>query len=278
MAELILKWLRTEPMDAGVLHRHKLLVGRQFVLPLIVPVVILAVWQIIGQLALVDPTLLPTPTQVLGEIYDMALSGKLAENLSISAQRVLLGFAAGVSVAIVLGALTGYSARWRALLDPLLQALRTIPGLAWIPLFILWLGIDEGSKVALIAKAAFFPTYLNFMSGIVRADRKLIEVGQVYRLKGRLLVQRILLPNALPFLFVGLRQSMGVAWMVVVAAELLGASSGIGYVLLDGEMTGRPHVVMACMIVFALAGKTTDWLLECVARRILRWQDTLAQD
>ncbi|PAS96524.1 MAG: ABC transporter permease, partial [Candidatus Dactylopiibacterium carminicum] len=172
----------------------------------------------------------------------------------------------------------GYSALWRALLDPILQALRTIPGLAWVPLFILWLGIDEGSKVALIAKAAFFPTYLNFMSGIVRADRKLIEVGQVYRLKGRLLVQRVLLPQALPFLFVGLRQSMGVAWLVVVAAELLGASSGVGYVLLDGEMTGRPHVVMACMIIFALAGKSTDWLIARIANRTLRWQDTLPQE
>lgn len=247
-------------------------------LPLIVPALILFVWQTISQLTLVDPTLLPAPTEVLRELDDMARSGKLIIHLAISAQRVMLGFALGVLVAVALGALTGYSALWRALLDPVLQALRTIPGLAWIPLFILWLGIDEGSKVALIAKAAFFPTYLNFMSGIARADRKLIEVGHVYRLKGRLLVQRILLPNALPFLFVGLRQSMGVAWMVVVAAELLGASSGIGYVLLDGEMTGRPHVVIACMIIFALAGKSTDWLIAHIARKTLRWQDTIPQE
>lgn len=277
MSELLLRWFRPEG-SVGRAAGAGAGIGWRAALPWVVPALILLVWQFISRQALVDPTLLPAPTQVLGELADMAASGKLADNLGVSAQRVLLGFLGGVSVAILLGALTGYSALWRALLDPILQALRTIPGLAWVPLFILWLGIDEGSKVALIAKAAFFPTYLNFMSGIVRADRKLIEVGQVYRLKGRLLVQRVLLPQALPFLFVGLRQSMGVAWLVVVAAELLGASSGVGYVLLDGEMTGRPHVVMACMIIFALAGKSTDWLIARIANRTLRWQDTLPQE
>jgi sulfonate transport system permease protein len=115
------------------------------------------------------------------------------------------------------------------------------------------------------------------MSGIARADRKLIEVGQVYRLRGARLIRTVLIPHSLPFLFVGLRQSMGVAWLVVVAAELMGASKGIGYLLMDGEMTGRPHVVVACMIVFALCGKLTDLFLEALSRRVLHWQDTLEE-
>lgn len=240
----------------------------------VLPVAIVALWQGIGMLGLVDPVFLPTPTRVVTELWQLLLSGELARHLTISLQRVLLGFVAGTVSAVIVGALTGYSVFWRGVIDPTLQGLRTIPGLAWIPMFILWLGIDEGSKIALIGLATFFPTYLNFMSGIARTDRRLIEVGRVNRLGGARLVTTILLPNALPFLFVGLRQSMGVAWIVVVAAELMGASSGLGYLLMDGEMTGRPHVVVACMIVFALCGKTTDAILAAVSRRVLRWQDT----
>lgn len=246
--------------------------------PWIFPGLILAVWQAFGHFGWIDPVLLPTPTQVLAELWTMLRSGLLATHLAVSAQRVVFGFASGVLVAVVLGAVTGYSRFWRSLIDPTIHALRTIPGLAWIPMFILWFGIDEGSKIGLIGLATFFPTYLNFMSGIARADRKLIEVGQVYRLRGVRLVRTVLLPYSLPFLFVGLRQSMGVAWLVVVAAELMGASKGIGYLLLDGEMTGRPHVVVACMIVFALCGKVTDLLLVALSRRVLRWQDTVEKD
>lgn len=275
MSELILKWVRpgTLPAWPQALARRAAALAR----PLLFPALILAVWQALGSLALIDPVLLPTPTRVLGALYEMVASGFLNPHLAISFQRVLLGFACGTAVAVAVGAITGYSRWWRSIIDPTLHALRTIPGLAWIPMFILWLGIDEGSKVALIAKASFFPTYLNFMSGIARADRKLIEVGEVYRLRGARLIARVLLPHSLPFLFVGLRQSMGVAWLVVVAAELMGASSGIGYVLLDGEMTGRAQIVMACMILFALCGKSTDLIIAAIAQRVLRWQDTIQE-
>jgi sulfonate transport system permease protein len=245
---------------------------------LALPLAILVVWQAVGAFQLVDPTLLPTPLAVLGELVRLASSGELVTNLVVSTRRVLLGFALGTSVATLLGAITGYSIYWRGVIDPTVHALRTIPGLAWIPMFILWLGIDEGSKLALIGLATFFPTYLNFMSGIARVDRKLIEVGRVNGLTGARLVSTVLLPYSLPFLFVGLRQSMGVAWLVVVGAELMGASSGIGYMLMDGEMTGRPHLIMACMIIFALSGKTTDLVIASISRRVLRWQDTVEKD
>lgn len=244
---------------------------------LVLPLAIVAVWQATGALDLVDPTLLPTPLAVVKDLVRLGVSGDLAANLFVSARRVLLGFAIGASVATVFGAMTGYSIYWRGVIDPTVHALRTIPGLAWIPMFILWLGIDEGSKLALIALATFFPTYLNFMSGISRVDRRLIEVGRVNGLSGLRLVRTVLLPFSLPFLFVGLRQSMGVAWLVVVGAELMGASSGIGYMLNDGEMTGRPQRVMACMIVFALSGKTTDLIIAGIARYVLRWQDTVEE-
>lgn len=242
---------------------------------LALPLVVLVIWQAAGVFGLADPALLPTPLAVLKELGRLAASGELASNLAVSLRRVLLGFAFGTSIAVLIGALTGYSVYWRGVIDPTVHALRTIPGLAWIPMFILWLGIDEGSKLALIGLATFFPTYLNFMSGIARVDRKLIEVGRVSGLNGTRLISTILLPYSLPFLFVGLRQSMGVAWLVVVGAELMGASSGIGYMLMDGEMTGRPHLIMACMIVFALSGKTTDVIIASISSRALRWQDTV---
>lgn len=242
---------------------------------LVLPLVILIVWESLGRFDIIDPVLMPTPTEVLTEIVRLVGSGELWAHFQVSVFRVFAGFAIGVAVAIVLGAITGFSPFWRSVIDPTIHALRTIPGLAWIPMFILWLGIDESSKIVLIAKAAFFPTYLNFMSGIVRADKKLIEVGQIYRLQGAMLVRKVLFPCSLPYLFVGLRQSMGVAWLVLVAAEMMGASSGLGYLLLNGEMTGRPQIVMACMLIFALCGKTTDYLVTVASRRVLRWQDTL---
>lgn len=246
--------------------------------PFILPILIVLLWEALGRFDLIDPVLMPTPVQVLAEIVSLFSTGEIYAHFQISFFRVIAGFALGVSVAVVLGAITGFSAFWRSLIDPTIHALRTIPGLAWIPMFILWLGIDESSKIILIAKATFFPAYLNFMSGIVRADRKLIEVGQVYRLRGTLLVRKVLFPYSLPYLFVGLRQSMGVAWLVLVAAEMMGASSGLGYLLLNGEMTGRPQVVMACMIIFALCGKTTDTVISWVSRRVLRWQDIVEKE
>ncbi|AJE46156.1 ABC transporter permease [Celeribacter indicus] len=242
--------------------------------PFLLPLAILALWQSASVWHWINPLFLPSPLQVAEVLWRFFSEGTIWRHLGISVQRVFLGFGYGVAVAVLLGAVTGYSAFWRRLIDPMIHGLRTIPGLAWIPMFILWFGIDETSKVALIAKAAFFPTYLNFMSGIVNADRRLIEVGQVYRMTNAQLVRRILLPTAMPYLFVGLRQSMGVAWLVVVAAEMMGASSGIGYLLLDGEMTGRPQIVVACMIIFALCGKATDMAITGISRRLLSWQDT----
>jgi sulfonate transport system permease protein len=163
----------------------------------------------------------------------------------------------------------------RRLLDPLLQGLRNIPSIAWVPLFILWLGIAEASKVALIAVGVFFPVYLNLMSGIAKTDRKLVEVGRAYRMTGWRLVWSVLVPATLPSYIVGLRSGLGLGWMFVAAAELMGASEGLGFLLIDGQMTGRPAVVIAALIAFAVVGKATDLVLVLLGGRILRWQDTV---
>jgi sulfonate transport system permease protein len=241
---------------------------------LILPVILLAVWEGVTRAGWVAPNLLPAPSRVMATVTGLAKEGVLLEHIVATLARVAIGFGIGAAAATVIGALTGYSTLYRRLLDPMLQSLRNIPSIAWVPLFILWLGIFEASKVALIAVGVFFPVYLNLMSGIQSVDRKLVEVGRIYRLSGWALVRRILLPATLPAYVVGLRGGLGLGWMFVVAAEIMGASEGLGFLLVDGQMTGRPAVVIASIVMFALLGKLTDMALAGLARPFLSWQDS----
>ncbi len=190
--------------------------------------------------------------------------------------RVAAGFGLGVAAGTALGAISGYWELARRLLDPTVQALRAIPSLAWVPLFILWLGIFETSKVALIAAGVFFPVYLGVMGAILSVDRKIVEVGRIFRLSGPAMIRRILLPAVLPAYVVALRVGLGLGWMFVVAAELMGASEGLGYLLLDGQQLGKPAQILAAIVIFAIIGKATDWLIEIATAPLLRWQDAFA--
>jgi sulfonate transport system permease protein len=184
------------------------------------------------------------------------------------------GFALGAGAGTLLGALCGASALARAMLDPLVQALRSVPSLAWVPLFILWLGIFEASKITLIAVGVFFPVYLNLMAGIAQVDRKLLEVGVVHGYPRWRRLLRIQVPAAMPAYVVGLRSGLGLGWMFVSAAELLGASNGLGFILDDGEQTGRPERVLVAILLFGLCGKVTDMALSGAGGRLVAWQDT----
>ncbi len=241
---------------------------------LLLPCVLLIGWEILSRLGFFPPNLLPSPSAVLAILWEFVLSGELFQHIGITLYRVAVGFVLGSAIATGLGALTGYSRLMRDFLDPLLQSLRNIPSLAWVPLFILWLGIDEKSKIALIAVGAFFPVYLNLMSGIQNVDRKLVEVGKAYRLSDFQLIQRVFLPATLPAYIVGLRSSLGLAWMFVVAAEIMGSSQGLGFLLVDGQTTGRPTVILASILLFAILGKLTDTAIAAIGRRFLDWQDS----
>ena len=157
-----------------------------------------------------------------------------------------------------------------------MQALRAIPSIAWVPLFILWLGIFETSKVALIAVGVFFPVYLGVMRAILSVDRKIVEVGRTFRLSGPAMIRRILLPAVLPAYVVALRVGLGLGWMFVVAAEFMGASEGLGYLLVDGQQLGKPDQILASILVFAILGKITDGLLGAASAPFLTWQDAFA--
>jgi sulfonate transport system permease protein len=235
----------------------------------IIPVSALLLWELLARLGMLPANWLPAPTVVGKTIYQLTVSGDLLKHAGITIARVAVGFLLGASAGTLFGGLTGYLPVARKLLDPSLQALRSVPSIAWVPLFLLWLGIQETSKIALISVGAFFPVYLNLSVAMRHVDPKLLEVGKLYRLSTFQMVRRIILPAVLPEYIVGLRSGLGLAWMFVVAAELLGASSGLGYLMVDGEMTGRASIILASVILFAIFGKVTDWSLNAAGRELL---------
>jgi sulfonate transport system permease protein len=247
-------------------------------LGLVLPVTLGIVWEYVVRMGWASGRLAPPPSVIFAEFVDLARTGDLQRNTLVTLARVAAGFGIGVTVATIVGAAAGYSPLVRRLLDPSLQALRAIPSIAWVPLFVLWLGIYEGSKVTLIAVGVFFPVYLGLMGAIQSVDRKLVEVGRAFRLSGFAMVRRILLPAVMPAYVISLRSGLGLGWMFVVAAELLGASEGLGYLLTDGEQLGKPAEIIAAIVAFAVVGKATDWLIALAAAPFLRWEDVVRQD
>ncbi|MDU9408341.1 ABC transporter permease [Pseudomonas sp. zfem001] len=240
----------------------------------VVPLLILALLETLVRSGALPAHQMPAPSQVAQTLYLLAQSGELWRHLNASLLRVGAGFAIGAALAIVIGTWVGLSRRAEAYLEPTFQALRAIPSLAWVPLLLLWLGIDETPKIVLIALGAFFPVYLALLAGIRNIDRKLVEVGRLYGLSPLALVRRILLPAALPSLFTGLRGALSLSWMFLVAAELIAATRGLGYLLSDGRETSRPDLVIAAILLLALLGKLSDSLLKAWETRALRWRDS----
>ncbi|WP_315756856.1 MULTISPECIES: ABC transporter permease [unclassified Bradyrhizobium] len=246
-------------------------------LGLLLPLSLALAWELAVRAGLSNGRLVPPPSKVFTTIAELARSGELSRHVTMTLTRVGVGFGLGVIAGTVLGGICGYWGLARRLVDPTIQALRAIPSIAWVPLFILWLGIFETSKVALIAVGVFFPVYLGLTGAILSVDRKIVEVGRIFRLSGPAMIRRILLPAVLPAYVVSLRVGLGLGWMFVVAAEFMGASEGLGYLLIDGQQLGKPAQIVAAIVIFAIIGKATDWLLEIATAPLLRWQDGFAR-
>src|ERR1700709_1630434 len=253
---------------------------RRFARPalgLLLPVGLALAWEIVVALGWSNGRLVPPPSKLFATIMELARSGELMRHVVATLTRVFAGFGLGVVAGTLLGAISGYWRLARQLLDPTVQALRAIPSIAWVPLFILWLGIFETSKIALIAVGVFFPVYLGVMGAILSVDRKIVEVGRTFRLSGPAMIRRILLPAVLPAYVVSLRVGLGLGWMFVVAAEFMGASEGLGYLLIDGQQLRKPAQILAPIVRFAIIGKATDWLIEIGSAPLLRWQDAFGR-
>src|SRR5580704_9659652 len=203
-------------------------------LGLVLPVGLAVFWEIAVDMGLSNGRLMPPPSVIFNTFADLARAGELQEHAAATLWRVGWGFAFGVAGGTIVGALAGYFGLLYRLIDPTLQGLRAVPSIAWVPLFILWFGIFEASKIILIAVGVFFPVYLGVMGAVISVDRKIVEVGRAFRLSGFAMIRRILLPAVLPAYVLSLRAGLGLGWMFVVAAEFLGASQGLGFLLVDG--------------------------------------------
>ncbi len=252
----------------GSALRSVLRKGRGFVLP------IAGIFLLEGvvRAGIIPDYVMPPPSELVFSFIDLA-HGPLWNDIAASLLRVLAGFTIGTILALILGSVVGLSRNAEAYLDPTFQALRSVPSLAWVPLLLIWIGIDESSKVTLISIGAFFPMYLNLVAGIRNVDRKLVEVGTLYQYSRVRLVVKIILPAALPSVLTGLRSGLSMAWLCVVAAELLAATNGIGYMLTDGRETSRPDLVLVAIITLAVMGKITDSVLKYLELKALYWRD-----
>ena len=239
----------------------------------LLPCLIVIVLEIVVRVGWIPAYQMPAPSDVALTLIELA-QGALGKHVLASVGRVLAGFVIGASLALVFATWVGLSREAEAYLEPTFAGLRAIPSLAWVPLLLLWLGIDETSKVVLIAIGAFFPVYVNGVAAIRNIDRKLVEVGQMYGFSARRLTLRILLPAAMPGLFTGLRSGLSMAWMFLVAAELIAATKGLGYLLSDGRETSRPDIVLAAILALAVLGKLSDGVLAAIERRCVSWRDT----
>jgi sulfonate transport system permease protein len=237
----------------------------------ILPVGIIALWEMLSVAGVIPPHVLPAPSAVIAAGWRLTLSGELPWNVWVSFRRAMLGLAIGGGIGFVFGLANGLSRRADKISDSTLQMVRNIPHLASIPLVILWFGIDEIAKIFLVALGVFFPIYVNTQHGIRNVDPQLVEMGQTYGMSRRTLFWRVLLPGALPSIFVGLRYALGIMWLTLIVAETIAASAGIGYMAMQAREFLLVDVVVLSILIYALLGKFADSATRWLERRCLAW-------
>lgn len=237
-----------------------------------VPSAVLALWQVAAALDLIDTTLLPPPSEVASAFWDLLTSGRLTEALGISLTRIAIGLVIGVPIGLALGVAAGLFKLGEELIDATMQALRTVPFVALIPLFILWLGIGDLSKVALIAFGVTFPVYMNTYAGIRGVDAKLVEAAEVFGLGRTQLVRQVVVPGALPSILVGLRYALGLSVIALVVSETVNANSGIGALVSDARQFLQTDIVLVGIVVYSVLGLIGDGLIRILERRLLSWR------
>lgn len=239
------------------------------------PLALLVLWQFASMTGLIPATVLPPPIDVVAVGWELLQTGELQAHLLVSLQRIALALILGVSVGLILAIFAGLWKVGDALVDPIMQMMRTVPVLALVPLFILWFGIGEPSKVLMIALAVVFPIYLNTYAGIRGVDRKLFEVGVIVRLSSLGRIRHIVLPGALPGFLTGLRMALGVAWLVLVISEQVNAAEGVGYLMNNARLYLRTDVIVLGILIYALAGYLSDLLVRVIEKRALAWRQGL---
>ncbi|MDE1994541.1 MAG: aliphatic sulfonate ABC transporter permease SsuC [Rhizobiaceae bacterium] len=240
-------------------------------LPFLLPVVVVAAWQLGSSVGWISNRIMPSPAAVVVAFWQTTVSGQLPHNILVSAGRAFAGLLVGGAIGFLLGIANGVSRLSEKLTDTTLQMLRTIPHLAMVPLVILWFGIGEESKLFLTSLGVLFPIYLNTYHGVRNVDRGLVEMGRVYGMSNWTLFRKVIFPGALPSILVGLRFALGIMWLTLIVAESIAASSGIGYMANNAREFGMTDVVVLTLLIYALLGKLADVVARSLERRALRW-------
>lgn len=239
---------------------------------LVGPVALVVIWQLASATGVLPERLLASPLTVVQTALDLVRDGTLTSAIRVSLQRAALGFVIGAVAGVALALVSGLSRVGEILLDPILQMLRTLPFYGLIPLFILWFGIGELPKVVLVAFGVAIPLYLNTFAGIRSVDGKLAELAQVQQLGRFALIRHIVLPGALPQALVGLRQSLGVAWLALIVAEQVNADAGLGYMINNAREFLRTDIIVVGLLVYSILGLLTDAFVRLIERRALSWR------
>ena len=239
--------------------------------PWLLPAALLAVWQGASATGLLSDAVLPSPASVAEAGVALTLSGELPRHMAVSFARAMAGLAVGGGIGFALGLSNGLS-RWsERLTDTTLQMARNVPHLALIPLVILWFGIGEGAKLSLVALGVFFPVYVNTLHGLREVDPQLVEMARIYGMGPGALFRRVLLPGALPSIFVGLRFALGVMWLTLIVAETIAAQSGIGFLAMQARDFLQTDVIVLAILIYAALGKLADAVTRALERRCLAW-------
>ncbi|WP_426168916.1 ABC transporter permease [Sandarakinorhabdus sp. DWP1-3-1] len=242
------------------------------------PLVLIALWEVGSRVGLIPLRILAAPSQVVATLFEMIASGELQANLLVSVGRAMTGLLLGGLVGGALAITAGLSKRGELAVDPPVQMLRTLPVLALVPLFIVWFGIGETPKILLIALGVTFPIYLNLYNGIRGVDPKLLEAARTFGLNGGALIRHVILPGAMPSLLLGLRMALTVSWLLLVIAEQINASAGLGYLINNARDFLQTDVIVVCLLVYAAIGLTADAGVRAIEARALAWRPSLIKE
>lgn len=238
----------------------------------VLPGAVLVLWQTAASNEWIDPVFLPEPWKVVEAFFTMLTEQRLLHDFAVSLSIVSQGFLYGAFAAVVLGVGAGLSKNFERFLSPTFDTIRHIPGIAWFPLIVLWLGLGAPAKILVIAKTVFFPVFLNTLQGIRSVDKSYIELADVMTLTRWQLVRKIILPAATPTIMVSLRYAAGLAWALVVVAEGLSGLEGLGFLIFRAQGLLLTDQLLVCMVVIGLVGFGIDRVMYLLQRRVLRWK------
>ena len=258
--------------NSAPLARIQAFLARRDAIGLVLPALILVLWQLASSRGWIDPVFLPEPRKVAAAFWKMLTEQNLLRDFVASVTIVGQAFIYGSLAAIVLGIAAGLSRRVERFLGPTFDTIRHIPGIAWLPLIVLWLGLGAPAKILVIGKSVFFPVFLNTLQGIRNVDKSYIELAQALTLTRWQLVRKVIIPSAIPNVMVSLRYAAGLAWALVVVAEGLSGLDGLGFLIFRAQGLLLTDQLLVCMVIIGLVGFLIDRSMYQLQRHVLRWK------